>query len=734
MDSSHIHVDQFGYLPEMSKVAVISNPMSGYNASDSFSPALKYLVKKWDTDETVFRASLTPWNAGNMHLQSGDQVWWFDFTPLNTEGSFYLLDTVNNVRSVRFEIHPYVYHQVLKTTLKVFYFQRCNYAKLTTWAGSWSDPNPSFTGTEQDSDCRLATNPLPVNSRDLTGGWFDAGDYNKYMNFADGVVHQLLSAYQIAPYLWTDHFEIPESNNGIADILDEIKYELDWMLKMQNPDGSCLHKVSNLTFNSSSPPSTDAEIRRYAPATISATISACGAFAHAAIVYGSVQIPAMNTYASSLQTAAELAWTWLSANPGTSNYNNNGFVNVAAEDDAYTQQVNRVKAAIYLFALTGNSIHQQYVDSEWPNIHLFQWQFAYVFESEIQDALLYYASLPNATPSIANEIKSIYLSSLENNAANLPAISNQLDAYRAYLIDNNYVWGNNRDKSAKGSLFMNLVNYQLNPTMDSFYTAAAFGYLHYLHGVNPLNLVYLSNMQGLGGEQSASTMYHAWFHDGHPLWDQTGVSTYGPPPGYVTGGANPHYSPDGAYTGPPIEPPQNQPIQKSYFDWNTSWPENSWEVTEPGIYYQSAYIKLLASLIHGGNKCTGSSPALTVTNNLSDGSTGSLRQMMDCAMDGDTIRFSNSLNNQSISLYQGSFYVSKNLTLCADTIQNIQLKVQQPGGFAVISHSNKLTIKGLELIHESTILEPLITNWGTLEFVDFQITGPPNPTPLIENY
>jgi len=63
------------------------------------------------------------------------------------------------------------------------------------------------------------------------------------------------------------------------------------------------------------------------------------------------------------------------------------------------------------------------------------------------------------------------------------------------------------------------------------------------------------------------------------------------------GGANKYFAPDGQYKGPALSPPMNQPVQKAYKDWNTSWPENSWQITEPAIYYQAAYLKLLATTI-----------------------------------------------------------------------------------------------------------------------------------------
>ena len=103
----------------------------------------------------------------------------------------------------------------------------------------------------------------------------------------------------------------------------------------------------------------------------------------------------------------------------------------------------------------------------------------------------------------------------------------------------------------------------------------------------------LSNMGHAGVERSVNEFYHGWFADG-TVWDRVGESR-GPAPGFVVGGPNPSWSPDASYNGPVISPPAGQPIQKSYKDWNASYPENSWEVTENGIYYQSAYVQLASN-------------------------------------------------------------------------------------------------------------------------------------------
>src|SRR5262249_278433 len=159
------------------------------------------------------------------------------------------------------------------------------------------------------------------------------------------------------PAAWGDDMDVPESGNCVPDLLDQAKWELDWMLKMQLADGSLLHKVSVTDFSAGSPPSTDTAPRRYAPATASATISAAGAFAHAGRVYEGLADRAMQAYGATLEAAARRAWAWLEANPGRipSNYDNAGFQNATAEDGPYEQAANRVCAAVYLHALAGEA-------------------------------------------------------------------------------------------------------------------------------------------------------------------------------------------------------------------------------------------------------------------------------------------------------------------------------------------------------------------------------------------
>jgi endoglucanase len=113
-------------------------------------------------------------------------------------------------------------------------------------------------------------------------------------------------------------------------------------------------------------------------------------------------------------------------------------------------------------------------------------------------------------------------------------------------------------------------------------------------------------MGAFGAERSADQIFHSWFAHGSAAWDSARDSTAGPAPGFLAGGPNPSYDWDGCCPdgcggnscgSAPPSPPFGQPPQKSYLDFNDSWPLNSWAVTENSNGYQVAYIRLLSKFV-----------------------------------------------------------------------------------------------------------------------------------------
>ncbi|MCC6459648.1 MAG: glycoside hydrolase family 9 protein [Saprospiraceae bacterium] len=574
--SPYFKIDQFGYLPTAQKVAVIARPQTGAGAPGTYTPSATLQVRRHGDHSVAFSATAQAWNSGATHAQSGDKVWWLDFSALSETGVFYVFDPLANLASQPFRIAADAYTLPLRRAVKALYYQRCGTAITAAHGGQWTH-SACHQGNGQDTGCRLVSNPSTASAKDLSGGWHDAGDYNKYVNFTYGTLHDLLFAYENNPGVFTDDFDIPESGNGSPDLVDEIRYELEWLLKMQQPDGAVLSKISVTEFQAASPPNLDNASRYYSAASTSATLTVASVFAHAARVLKTV--PNQSAFADLLNARAELAWTWAEAHPAVLG-SNSGFQSADPEVSDYDRQARKTCAAAFLFALTGKAVYKTYFENQYTALHPYEWSYFYAFESTYGDVLLFYSRLAGISPSVKSNILSRFNNSTNGAADFFPAVAAHTDAYRAYLKDGDYVWGSNLVKARTGLMYLNMNLNLQSPANQAAYQNAALDYLHYLHGVNPPGLAMLSNLQADGIAQAARQIYHGWTGDG-TAWDNN------PIPGLLTGGMNQYYSGTNAYFN-------NQPVQKKYLDWNTSWPENSWEITEPAIYYQAGYVRLVS--------------------------------------------------------------------------------------------------------------------------------------------
>ncbi|MFH0760352.1 MAG: glycoside hydrolase family 9 protein [Bacteroidota bacterium] len=587
--SQFIHVDQFGYLPKAEKVAVLSDPQVGFNEALLYSPPATLEVRDVSSGQVVFSGSPEIWNNGITHNYSGDKGWWFDFSSVEKPGSYYIFDPISQERSARFQIGEDVYTEVMKAAGRMFFYNRCNQLKKPPFASSkWSDSEAFL----QDARVRSVKQPADASlEKDMRGGWFDAGDYNKYVTFTYSTLHNLLSAYEENPEAFTDNWNIPESGNGIPDILDEVKWELDWLIRMVNPDGTVHLKMGSRSHsdNAHHPPSVNTDTRYYAPTCTSASIAVSSIFAHAAIIFKTFSD--LSDYADNLITLAVKTWDFVYPFLQSGNLDedcDDGSVKSGDADwDKKTQKSNALTSAIYLFELTGDNGYSQYIsehlqdpdcisNNNWDNYNL-----------NLEDALLRYTRFPLAIRANVNTINQSFTAALGNNW-NYYFGFNFRDLYRAYVPNWCYHWGSNIPISTIAILNRVAAAYHLRSADSANYIRKAAEQLHFFHGVNPLGLEFLTNMYAYGGDRCANEIFHTWFAHGSD-WDNALTSKYGPPPGYMPGGPNASYS-----VNTNLRPPYGQPAQKSYLDFNVGWPDNSWEITEPAIYYQAAYIRFLA--------------------------------------------------------------------------------------------------------------------------------------------
>jgi endoglucanase len=588
--TGNILTDQFGYRPLDPKVAVIRNPQVGYDSARKFAPGNLYQVRRSDDGTVVFSGAPTTWNNGAVEGSSGDNGWWFDFSAVATPGSYFVYDAQKNSRSAVFRIDQQIYKNVLKAAMRMYFYQRAGIAKQRPNADDcWVD-EPAYLGPNQDNQARDVTDRENVAKiRDLSGGWFDAGDTNKYVTFATTPVHQLLTAFQATPNVFTDDFNIPESGNGIPDVIDEVKWETDWLKRMQYANGSAALKVGEIVDALADPPSSDKNARFYVPNCSSATIAVAGMFAHAAYVFGS--IPALSSEAGNLRAHALAAWRNYQNIPSKQTQCDTGAVRAGRADwSEQDQNAEAVVAAIYLYAITEAPDYANFVSAHYRDLqpyHDFGWSR---YKAEQGEALLFYANLPNVDATVRTAILADKLNDVRagNHVYGFVA---QDDLYRAYIHDEQYHWGSNNPRANYGNSNFDVLTFKLSTGDSKTYEARALEQLHYFHGVNPLGMVYLSNMYRYGATRSANEIYHTWYSHG-TRWSDARSSACGPAPGYVPAGPNVFAVRNGVPSS--LSPPAGQPPQKSYLDWNVGWPQSSWTITEPGIYYQSAYVELVS--------------------------------------------------------------------------------------------------------------------------------------------
>jgi endoglucanase len=238
-----------------------------------------------------------------------------DFSELHTPGT-YVIVVPGLGYSYPFEIKSGVHGGLLRESIKAFYYQRMSTTLPEKYAGKW---HRSFS----HPDDRVLVHASAASARRPTGtvlssrrGWYDAGDYNKYIVNSGITMGTLLSAYEDFPsYYDAVKLNIPESDNTVPDLLDEVLWNLRWMLTMQDPDdGGVYHKLTNAEFDKFVMPDKAVTPRYVVQKGTAATLDFAAVMAQAARVYKKIdqQFPGLS---DSCLSAAKAAWLWAVKNP-----------------------------------------------------------------------------------------------------------------------------------------------------------------------------------------------------------------------------------------------------------------------------------------------------------------------------------------------------------------------------------------------------------------------------------
>ena len=277
-----VKVNQLGYLPSATKIGIVTS---------SAKQPLDWRVI--DVNGAVVASGKTQ-VSGNDE-DSGDDVHQADFSSVTRPGKGYQL-VVDGESSYGFAVGPRVYEALEKSSLNFFYQNRSGTPIEIPWAGAWQWTHGPGHLSDADvaciDDCGYTLNVL--------GGWYDAGDHGKYVVNGGISTAQLLSTHERSQAargarrraLGDGSLSIPEQGNGVPDVLDEARWELEWMLSMQVPSGAPLegmvhHKVHDNQWTAlPMDPARDPALRELHRPSTAATLNMAAAAAQGARLYG----------------------------------------------------------------------------------------------------------------------------------------------------------------------------------------------------------------------------------------------------------------------------------------------------------------------------------------------------------------------------------------------------------------------------------------------------------------
>lgn len=295
--TKEIKLNQVGFYPPSVKIAVIT----------ASTPASVFYVVSADHRDTVFRGELgAPRRSAFSSLVTRLAI----FTDLKKSGRYVVAVPALGV-SYPFRIGPGVLEDLAKASIKAFYYQRSGMALEQRYAGKWTrrEGHPD-TAVLIHSSAAGKYRPAGklISSH---GGWYDAGDYNKYIVNSGITMGTLLSAYEDFPaYYDRLRIDIPVAGAGVPDMLEETLYNLRWMLTMQDPsDGGVYHKCTNAVFDPMVMPDMATKPRYVVQKSTPAALDFCAVMAQAARILRPMkkQFPGL---ADSCLRAAQTAWEW----------------------------------------------------------------------------------------------------------------------------------------------------------------------------------------------------------------------------------------------------------------------------------------------------------------------------------------------------------------------------------------------------------------------------------------
>jgi endoglucanase len=545
-----LYVNQQGYPPDVEQMAIAE--------SESPTPIPWSVV-----DAQGKRVKVGTSLPRGADKESAESVHWIQLGL--AVGSGYRLQVGADL-SAPFDVSPSLYHQLKYDALAYFYYNRSGIDVALPWAKEFRWTRPAGHLSDAEASCAGHSCQYTL---DVRGGWYDAGDFGKYVVNGGIALWTLLNLYERTQHLGTSladfsdgKLSIPENSNGLHDLLDEARWELEFLMRMQVPNGNALagmvhHKIHDSSWSTlGRTPPTQATQRALHPPSTAATLNLAAVAAQGARVFARVD----PMFAALCRSSAIRAWDAARAHPKlfASPMDKSGggpYDDSDVSDEFYW-------AAAELFVTTG--------DARWFEALKASPHFAQAPASVEHERVRHWSAMTwQATATLGTISLAVVPSALDARTREVmrSAIRSTADIYLG-LIDNSgfrvpmragknghYPWGSNSFVLNNAIVLALAADF----TGDLRYRRGVFEAMDYLLGRNPLDFSYVS---GYGDRAFENPHHRFWAH-------QRCHRCPWPPPGAVAGGPNSRLA----------DPTSNRrlsgcPVLKCYVDHVDAWGVN----------------------------------------------------------------------------------------------------------------------------------------------------------------
>jgi endoglucanase len=487
---SPIRLNSIGFLPGQPKQASIA------------LAATNFTLVQTGSGKAVFAGTIT---SSRTNADTGELLFTADFSSFTNSGTFQL-DVPDVGRSPAFRIGGDIYRDPFVTVTRAMYLWRCGTAVSgthngKTFAHAACHTNDALVDYVGGGSVRSNSN----------GGWHDAGDYNKYVVNAGVTVGCMLRAWEdFQPAIRKANLNLPERGGALPEFLAEIKWELDWLLTMQAPDGSVYHKVTTRDFGGFILPETETAPRYFTPWSSAATADFVAMLAAGARHFREFD----SSYAARCIAAAEKSYQFLAAHPENHRANlanfNTGSYQTSDDDD-------RIWAAAELWETTGNTNCLADLESRLSGrARTFEasWDWGNVRNLGLLTYL--FSKHGGRDPALVETLRASLIATADR------IVETRAGHGYARPLGTRYSWGGNGTVARQTILLQ--AAYRLSPKRE--YRETALDAIAYLFGRNPFGRSFVT---GLGANPPL-----------HPHDRRSGADQVTEPwPGYLVGGPNP---------------------------------------------------------------------------------------------------------------------------------------------------------------------------------------------------